>query len=291
MPGVLVPGLVPGDERGPFPALVVVVGEDRVPVGQVRDPPMVAPSPPLVGQIEREVDLRRDGLAGRDGPFQGDDHHGVLAGVERERRGAALDADGGDGQPSARQVQRLLGAEPEDLQRLGQDRPIGLGHPVAGIDVEDQLGDGDRRAVREGHPLPGRDPPRIEIQPQDQIIPRQALGDRDPFGRRRHFLGAGDHRPRQTEHHDQPDDRSTTRSHRSAGDSSPGQAPRGRPSSPIPTEGCRTAYPSGFRQPCHPTPAAARATRRSIGRLRGDARCFLISSCLSSLRGVPLPHE
>ncbi len=65
-PGVLVPGLVPGDERRVLPAPVVDVGEDRIPVQEVRHPLVLAPPAPLVGQLDSEVDLRRDRSAGRD---------------------------------------------------------------------------------------------------------------------------------------------------------------------------------------------------------------------------------
>ena len=53
---LLVPGLVPGDERRSLPAPVVVVGQDRIPVQKVGDPLVIPPPAPLVGQVDREVD-------------------------------------------------------------------------------------------------------------------------------------------------------------------------------------------------------------------------------------------
>ena len=57
MPRLLMPGLMPGDERRPLPAPVVVVGEHRIPVQQIRDPAMVPPPPPVVGKLNLERDL------------------------------------------------------------------------------------------------------------------------------------------------------------------------------------------------------------------------------------------
>ena len=64
-PRLLVPGLMPGDERRVLPASVVDVGEDRIPVQEVRDPLVLAPPAPLVGQVDREVDLGLDRLPRR----------------------------------------------------------------------------------------------------------------------------------------------------------------------------------------------------------------------------------
>ena len=177
MPRLLVPGLVPRDERGPLPAPVVVVGQHGIPVHQVGDAVVVPPAPPVVGQVERELDLGLDRPSRGHRPLQGDDHHRIDVRVEPERGRPPRHADLGDRHPPPPSVHRLVGAEPEHLQRPGEDRPVAVLHPIARIDVEDQLADRDRRAVGELHPLPRDHLPRRQVESRVHLVARQAGRD------------------------------------------------------------------------------------------------------------------
>ena len=218
MPRLLIPGLMPGDERGPLPAALVVMRQDRIPVQQIRDPAMVPPPPPVIGQLKREVDLDDDRLPRRHRVTERDDHHGVDGGVEREAGRPVPDPDLGDDHPVPLRVHRLLGAEPEHLQRLRQGHPVLVLHPVTWIDVEDELGGRDARPVREPDPLARRDPPLIQVEPGVDVIPRQPGRDRRPRplirgvdrplirGMDRPPSGPGGPLTQQAKPHDQPDD-------------------------------------------------------------------------------------
>ncbi len=181
MPGLLVPGLVPGDERRALPALVVVMGQDRIPVQQVRDAAMIPPAAPLVGQLDREIEHRLGRLSRRQRRRQGDDHDRVGSfGSNSKRAGRPATATAGISirRPSA--VHRLLGTEPEHLQRLGQDEAVGIGHLVPRVNVENQDVRGGFRAIGEDDPLAGGHEPGGRVDAHVEAIARQPRRHHQP---------------------------------------------------------------------------------------------------------------
>ncbi len=141
---------------------------------------MVPPAAPVVGELDGEIDLGHDRFPRPDRARQGDDHDRVDLGVERERGPTAGHADLGHLHPSALRVHRLVGAEPQHLQRLRQDLLVLVGHLVARIDVEDQLARRRVRPIREPDPLPRRDDLAVEVEPRIDLVARQPRGDRQP---------------------------------------------------------------------------------------------------------------
>ena len=171
---LLIPGLVPGNEGRPFPSLVVVMGQHRIPVEKVGDSLVVPPPAPFLGQLDREVD-HRDGIPSRRYlPAERNDQDRAILGIELEPGGQISDEDPRNLHALAGRVQGLLGAEAEHLHRLGQLDPVLLRHLVARVHMEDQLIDGHLRSVREDNAFPCLDLPILRIDPHRQVIPRQS---------------------------------------------------------------------------------------------------------------------
>src|SRR5262249_37290099 len=122
--GLLVPGLVPGDERGPLPAAGVMMRQYRIPIEQVGDTVVMPPAAPVVRKVENEVGRGLDHLSRSYGALERDGHDCVEVRVERESGRLARDADRGGLQTPPLRVHRLVGTEPENPQRLGQYRLI-----------------------------------------------------------------------------------------------------------------------------------------------------------------------